>query len=386
MLQRFETNAERNAQYRPLITSQYTNYEQIRYAQCWEDADVLLAALEVQPNHTCLSIASAGDNTLALLSRNPKRVIAIDLSFAQIACLELRVAAYRCLNHSELLTLIGCSPDLEATSTKLRLSLYQQCRQELSPGVRQFWDDRSAIIQQGIGTAGKFERYLTFFRRYVLPLIHHRSTVLKFLEQQDFQQRQEFYTTRWHTRRWQWLFHLFFSRQVMGWLGRDPHAFNYVEVPVAASILSRTEDVLRRLDPTLNPYLQWIATGHYSSVLPYALRPENFAAIRQNLDRLEWHCLSLEEFLQRSEANTVDYYNLSDVFEWMSPQQYQQVLTHLIRVGRRGGRLVYWNLLVDRHRPESWAGELRSLTELAQTLYQQNQIFFYSKLVIEEIL
>src|SRR5205807_6422671 len=86
------------------------NFSMVRYAQCWEDADVLLEALDVQPGDVCLSIASAGDNTLALLSRNPARVLAVDLSPAQLACLELRVAAYRELSHPELLELIGSRP------------------------------------------------------------------------------------------------------------------------------------------------------------------------------------------------------------------------------------------------------------------------------------
>ena len=45
----------------------------LRYAQCWEDADVLLAGLDVQPGDTCISIASAGDNSLSLLSRGAGR-------------------------------------------------------------------------------------------------------------------------------------------------------------------------------------------------------------------------------------------------------------------------------------------------------------------------
>ena len=83
------------------------NFSTIRYAQCWEDADILLEGLDIQPGDTCLSIASAGDNTLAMLSKNPGRVIALDLNPAQLACLELRVAAYRELSHDELLELIG---------------------------------------------------------------------------------------------------------------------------------------------------------------------------------------------------------------------------------------------------------------------------------------
>ena len=43
-------------------------FEIIRYAQAWEDADILAAALRVKPSDTVVSIASAGDNALALLA------------------------------------------------------------------------------------------------------------------------------------------------------------------------------------------------------------------------------------------------------------------------------------------------------------------------------
>jgi len=75
------------------------NFSIIRYAQCWEDADVLLDALDIHPGDVCLSIASAGDNTLSMLTRRPARIVAVDLSPAQLACLEIRVAAYRTLCH-----------------------------------------------------------------------------------------------------------------------------------------------------------------------------------------------------------------------------------------------------------------------------------------------
>src|SRR3974390_1287912 len=93
----------------------------IRYAQCWEDADALLSALDPQPGHVCFSIASAGDNALALLSRGSARVIAVDLNPAQLACLELRVAAYRELAHGELLEFVG------SRSSRRRTDLFRRC-------------------------------------------------------------------------------------------------------------------------------------------------------------------------------------------------------------------------------------------------------------------
>lgn len=359
--------------------SQHADFSAIRYAQCWEDADVLLAALDSQPGDTCLAIASAGDNALALLTQAPARVIALDLSPAQLACLELRVAAYRELSHPELLCLVGSIAEGD------RAPLYRRCRPLLSAAVRQFWDDRPAAIAQGIGHAGKFERYFALFRQYVLPLIHSRATVEQLLRGGTEEQRATFYAHQWDTWRWQSLFHLFFSRAVMGRLGRDPSFFRYVEGSVSDRILARTRAALTQLNPAENPYLQWILTGRHTTALPYALRPEHFDTIRTHLDRLEWHCTSIEDFLDSTAPHSIDRFNLSDIFEYLSPESYHTLLQKLIHAGRPGGRLVYWNMLAPRSRPPSLAHHLQPLTELAHTLHTQDKAFFYSALIIEEL-
>jgi S-adenosylmethionine-diacylglycerol 3-amino-3-carboxypropyl transferase len=360
--------------------AQKTSFSTIRYAQCWEDADALLAALEIQPGDVCLSIASAGDNTLALLSKNPGRVIALDLNPAQLACLELRVAAYRELTHPELLELIG------STSSCQRLALYQRCRPALSPAVQQFWDAHLAEIEAGIGSAGKFEHYFALFRRYILSLVHTRQTINQILKGGTLEDRRRFYAQKWNTWRWQLLFRLFFSRFVMGRLGRAPSFFNYVEGHVGVRILERTKYAITELNPADNPYMQWILTGQHTSALPYALRPENFEIIRANLNRLEWHCQSIEEYLETANGIVIDRYNLSDIFEYMSLENYQTLLQKLIWAGRPGSRLAYWNMLAPRTHPESMAGQLRSLSDLARRLHLTDKAFFYSNFVIEEIL
>ena len=134
----------------------------------------------------------------------------------------------------------------------------------------------------------------------------------------DRQAREQFYDDRWDTWRWRLLFRLFFSRFVMGRLGRDPEFFRYVEGDVSGRILARTRHALTALDPTDNPYVHWILTGTHGAQLPVALRAEHFDTIRARLDRLEWHCQALEEFVEQAGAGTVDRFNLSDLFEYMS--------------------------------------------------------------------
>jgi S-adenosylmethionine-diacylglycerol 3-amino-3-carboxypropyl transferase len=357
-----------------------TKLATVRYAQCWEDADILLSALDIQPGQTCLSIASAGDNALAMLSKSPARVIAIDLNPAQLACLELRVAAYRELSHPELLELIGSMPSDQ------RPQLYRRCRSHLSPNVRHFWDARPADIDLGMGRSGKFERYFALFRQKVLPLIHSPASVARMVSGGSPERRREFYESSWDTWRWRLLFRLFFSRALMGRLGRDPRFFDYVEGGVAERILARTRYAATALDPAENPYMQWILTGHHATALPYALRPENFDLIRSNLDRLEWHCQSLEAFLASYCGRPIDRYNLSDIFEYMSTENYHRLLRHLVQAARRGSRLAYWNMLVPRSRPAGMADQLRPLTGLAADLFLADKAFFYSNFVVEEVI
>lgn len=358
----------------------HADFSRVRYAQCWEDADVLLAALDVQPGDTCLSIASAGDNALALLARAPARVVAIDLNPAQLACLELRVAAYRELEHAELLELVGSRPSVR------RDVLYRRCRGGMSPPVRAFWDAQPAAIAAGIGTAGKFERYFATFRRRVLPLVHSRPRVERLLQgARTPAEREAYYERTWNTWRWRLMFRLFFSRVVMGRMGRDPSFFRYVEGRVADRILARARHAATVLDPAANPYLQWILTGYHPRALPFALRPENFAAIRANLDRLEWHGSSLEAYFDAQPDVRFDAFNLSDIFEYMSPANYETLLDRIIRAGRSGARLAYWNTLVDRRRPERFASRLRSLDDLARGLHARDQAFFYCAFHVEEI-
>jgi len=362
----------------PSEISSRADFSIIRYAQVWEDADVLLEALAIQPEDECLSIASAGDNALAMLARGPRRVVALDLSSAQLACLELRVAAFRELSHPEVLELIGSNP------SDRRRELYLKARPALSDAAREFWDSRGDAIAQGIGHAGKFENYFRLFRERVLPLVHSKKRIANLLAPKSSAQREEFYSQQWDTWRWKLLFKLFFSRTAMGRLGRDPSFFRYVEGSVSERILSRTRHALTELSPHSNPYLRWILTGGHSPVaLPFYLREENFDSIRAHLDRLEWHQASVEDYLARNEPGQISKFNLSDIFEYMSQENTSALLGKIASAARPGGRLAYWNMLAPRSSLDGL--NLRPLRELATRLLLEDKAFFYSAFIVEEV-
>jgi S-adenosylmethionine-diacylglycerol 3-amino-3-carboxypropyl transferase len=349
----------------------------LRYAQCWEDADVLLAALGVRPGGTYVAIASAGDNALAMLAAGPARVIALDREPAQLAALALRVAAYRALAHGELLALVGSRPHDD------RLALYARCRPLLDDEARTFWDARPDAIRAGIGSAGRFEHYLTLFRTVVLPLIHSGGTVRELLAC-DERERARFYEDRWDTLRWRLAFRAFFARPVMSALGRDPRFFAHADGPVSERLLARIAHSLREDDAGANPYLRWILTGAHGEALPFALRPESFDAIRANLDRLEVRRRSLEAFVGDYDGDPIDGWNLSDVFEYVDDDAYRSLLARIAAVSAPRARLAYWNMLVSRRRPETLAAFIAEREDVAAPLRLRDRVPFYGDFVVEE--
>lgn len=355
-------------------------FDRIRYAQCWEDADVLLEAMQITAGDVCLSIASAGDNTLAIAGAGAGRVIAVDLNPAQIACLALRVAAYKALDYDEFLEFVG------QTHSTRRHRLFARCAVHLGTESRSFWERRPALIARGFAQVGKFERFLQVFRRYLLPVVQGRRNVERLFALESAEERRAFYNKHWNNRRWQLLCRLFFARRSLGRFGRDPSFTRYADQSVWDSLETRIPHALVEMTPADNPYLHWILKGRYGSALPWAWRPENYQRIRDNVDAIEWRCDSIEAVLDELPEGTLNGCNLSDIFEYMSDVAYRSLLYRLARASAQGGRLVYWNVVVERSRPDIFACMLKPLRQLATSLHRADKAFFYRDLVVEEVL
>ena len=147
-------------------------FDFIRYANVWEDPDILCEALRPVEGGRILSIASGGDNCFALLAEGAE-VVGVDLNPAQLACVELKRAAIRAFSHYELLKFLG----FVESSAAARLAEYRALAPELSEDARAFWSNNLAAIEEGFIHTGKFERYFQRFHRQVLPWIHGKATV-----------------------------------------------------------------------------------------------------------------------------------------------------------------------------------------------------------------
>ncbi|MDX2288376.1 MAG: DUF3419 family protein [Hyphomicrobiaceae bacterium] len=354
-------------------------FDDIRYGQLWEDADVLVGALGKRQGATLVSICSAGDNALALLLTDPARVIAIDMSQAQLACLHIRIAAMRCLDHEGFLELMGSYP-----SARRGALLAQAIAGLEASDLRAFWQARAdAVVRHGLGGIGKFEGYFRLLRSMVLPLTHDRETLSAIFHSRPRAARAQFLDTRFNGWRWRLLMAMFFSRPVMGRLGRDPAFFDHVEGSVGAHVARRIRHAAVDLDPAENPYLHWILKGRHGEALPLPWRRSAYETIRERLGRVEVRHGTLEGLV--ASGLKADGFNLSDIFEYMDETTFAQVYGQILAAANPGARLVYWNMMAPRRAPPAYAGQVRVRHDDEATGKAADKAFFYSDFVVEEV-
>ena len=374
------------------------DFSLIRYSQCWEDTEVLLESLDIQENDICFGILSAGDNVFSMLAENPKKVVALDISFPQIALAKLKKEVFNSLSYEEMLEFMG------VMKSDKRIEIYDRIRENLDKEVKEYWDFNKDAIEKGIIHTGKFEKFFKIFREKILPFVHSKKRIEKLLEKKSRQERIEYYDKYWNNFRWKLMFKLFFSKYIVGKLGRDKEFFRYAEKNISEEMKERSRYALCEQNPYENPYINYILTGNYrKDCLPYFLRKENFDKIRKNLHKVEILQSSVEEYLDQIDFK-IDKFNLSDIFEYMSAENYSKLMGKIYDNAENNALLAYWNLIVERNsekldykktdseiavtgKEKNVNGEkYERMKELDRKLHEKDMTFFYTDFVVEKVI
>lgn len=316
------------------------SFDMIRYANCWEDADVLLKALPLNQGSAVLSIGSAGDNSFSLLTTDPEMLVAVDLSEVQLHLIELKRAAIKAMEREDFLAFIG----VQKSSQRRRDFELIKC--EMPHGAVKYWEANLKTIEDGLIFSGKFERYFRFFRTWLLPLIHSDKKRLELFAKKSADEQSDFYNNYWNNKAWRWLFRIFFSKTVMGKYGRDPEFLKQVNVPVHEYIFNKAAAHLVSVQSQDNYFLRMILIGEFGEKLPHYLRIENYHKIRSNLNSLKTFRGYAEDALRIMPP--ADACNLSNIFEYMSPAVFRTTAETMADRTPAGCRMAYWNLMVPR--------------------------------------
>ncbi|HVP91541.1 MAG TPA: DUF3419 family protein [Terriglobales bacterium] len=358
-------------------------FEDVLYANCWEDPRLDRAAFGIQADDVVFSITSGGCNVLAFLLDDPRKVIALDVNPHQGYLLELKMAAFRMLSHERNLEFFGVRP------CSTRLGLYRErLRPRLSGGAGRFWDGHPKRIARGIIHAGRYERYMRLLRKTVVAGFGKRRLIKRMFEAEGQAAREKLFREKWQGLWWKFLTGVMLSRRLNALLF-DKAFFTYLDrdFSFGRHFAAKAERALVRLPMKENYFLSYILLGRFfdESHLPVYLRRENFEAIRDRLDRVEIVTDSCERYFAGLEDSSVSKFNFSNIFEWMSPAAFEDLLRETVRVARDKAILTYRNLLVFRERPPSLAETIRPRTELAKALQATDLSFIYDNYVVEQV-
>lgn len=356
---------------------QNVNFNIIRYANCWEDAGILLEGLSPAEGSKILSIGSAGDNSFSLLTANPEIVVAVDINTIQLYLIELKKVCIKRLSREEALGFLGFEPSSN------RIAVFNAIKKDMDQDARKYWESNIEKIAEGIIYSGKFENYFRFFSRKILPWIHTKKTVTELFSTKSKKEQEIFYNERWNTLRWKLLFKIFFSRFIMGKFGRHPEFLKEVNIPVSEYIYNKAQKHLQSEEAQSNFILRFNLTGNFGNLLPHYIRKENYYTIQSNIDNLK-----LKEGYAHEPINYFGKFNcmnLSNIFEYMDQQNFITSAKELIKSTEKNGRMAYWNLMVSRRISEIFPGKVTYKEELSQKLTEKDKGFFYNQFIIEEI-
>ena len=359
-----------------MAIAEKAKFDFVRYANVWEDATVLAKALQIQKGEKLLSIASAGDNCFYLIKDEPEIAVAVDLSEIQLYVVELKKAAIKYLDYPDVLALFGFRKNNK------RNDLYQLIKSKLPSDARAYWDTKTEVIQHGLLHDGKFEKYFQTFSKKVLPFIHSQEITRELFKNKSASAQKEFYDTKWNTWRWRALFKVFFSKRIMGWLGRDPEFLKQVEINVGDFIFNQAEKQLSSQLTHSNHMLRYNLTGSFDDLLPEYLQEEHYDSIKKNIDCV----VCFKGYAQEASAKygNFDAMNLSNIFEYMDQKIFKESGRAFINISNPGARIAYWNLMVPRRLSKEYS-ELTFLESMSKDLMQIDKGFYYSQFVVEKL-
>jgi S-adenosylmethionine-diacylglycerol 3-amino-3-carboxypropyl transferase len=325
--------------------SKKVSLDELIFTMSWEDPELDRAAFGHAPGKCVATVGSGGCNTLTFLLDDPERIFAFDFNQTQVWLLELKIAAFRFLDHDQVLELFG------VRESSRRANLFRVLSGGLSAGARSYFEDTSWLFERGLLGGGRYERSVAAFRA-LLRLIQGKRKIARLFEPKSEAERERFYAEEWDTAAWRVLFKLFFNKRVLASRGLSADYFHFADgsASFAESFARRTKHALTELPVRENPFVAQYTLGKYVSedCLPEYLRPANFELIKSRLERIENVQLDVRHFKQRVGTARFDGICLSNVFELMSNQETQRALTEVAETLAPGGRITLRNLMVPR--------------------------------------
>jgi S-adenosylmethionine-diacylglycerol 3-amino-3-carboxypropyl transferase len=328
--------------------------DRLYFGQVREDPLLEIEALRPTMADRVVVVTSGGCTALSLLAAGAGEVIAVDLNRTQNHLLELKAAAVAALSARGAIAFLGAA---HATAAA-RLRAYRALREMLGDDARDHWDARPADVGRGVLTVGVSERFIALVVRAMRVAVHGDARVRRLLACRTLDEQRALYEREWDTRRWRWLFSILLGRHAFD-RAYDPVFFLNVENPsFARHFLELARHALTEVPVASNYFLHQMLTGRYPAGVPEGVPPylseAGAAAVAAGRARLSAADADVASFLRAQPARSVSCFALSNVCEWLDPDEIDELFEQVARTATRGARLCFRNFVGWTEVPARW--------------------------------
>jgi S-adenosylmethionine-diacylglycerol 3-amino-3-carboxypropyl transferase len=355
-------------------------FRDILYSQCWEDPEMDRLAFDIRPGDTLFTITSGGCNALAFLIDDPESVICLDMNRFQNYLLSMKIGAFKTLTYYETLEFLGIRPSGN------RWKMYKKIRSELTVAEQLYWDNKKTDIDHGIIHCGKYERYMHLLKR-VFRILIGKKIISELFNSSCLEDQQILFNTKWNNFRWRLFCRIFLSR-ILASIFFDKAFYKYLEPSFSFDKYYRkaVKRAITQFPAKENYFLAYILLGNYlDNNLPPYLKKENYEIIKARVNRIKTVTCSCQEYFRSQPVEMISKFNFTNIFEWMSTEEFTLFLLETLRIAKNGAVITYRNHLVTRSRPEIFKDQIIPDIKLSDQLLKKDRSFIYKAYVVERI-
>lgn len=350
--------------------------DKLYFAQVREDPRLELAALGAHLDTPIAIVGSAGCTALSLVAAGARDVVAVDLNRSQNHLIELKAAAASGLAPGAAVELLGGAPAAD------RQAAYRGLRSELTPAARGYFDARPAAVESGVLGIGVTERLMRLIARAVRTAVHPGGRVERLLALTTLDQQREFYRQVWDTRRWRLLFRVLCNRLVLR-RAYDERFFAQVEDPTFASHFHRVaEHTLTQLPVRENYFLHQLLTGRFAPGCP---PPYLRRRLPDPTERLALVDGGFTDYLRTRPDGSIGAYALSNICEWLTAAEIDELFGEIVRTARPGARLVFRNFVGWTEVPDRWQTVVHEDRELGEELIRADRSLCQRRIAVCDV-
>lgn len=346
----------------------------LAFAQVREDPRLDLSMLRQLPANSSVMMVASGGETAVCLAREPlNRLVLVDVNPAQLALTRCRLHLANSCEPELSMRLLGHQPML----AKERIAAWQEIFAQLDLSENCF-APLALLGERGADHCGRYEAAFAALRQCLQPV---SQEIYAFLNSCDpITASAMIAASKPLGKALDAAFAQALSLENLICLF-GVGATQNPKRPFHEHFVAQLRCVTSRMAPADNPWIWQLLAGTFSATAVY----DWLADRRPTLVTPEFVCDTMIHALDAADQESMDLIHLSNILDWLNPDEARQTLAAVRRVMKPGGRLIIRQL--NSSLPiESLDDALHWHVEQGRLLQAKDRSFFYPKIHIAQCL